>query len=124
LAWVKQQKREKEGKPYKSTKKESESPQYINWRSPAYWPLIEQTAREQVGKPNLTELLRQLQRKDKRFIHLGQQCLSEWRDHSVPDKIVWSKKTLEEVKKGFLPGGIQTRYNIFVSLFKLQNITC
>jgi len=108
----------KEGKVYKPTKKESIPPKYINWHSPSLWPLIDQAARQQGGKPNLTELLRQLQQRDARFIRLSQQRLGEWRDKSVTDRIVWSKKTLEKVQKGFLPGGIQTHFNIFVSHLK------
>jgi hypothetical protein len=77
-----------------------------------------------VGVPNLTELVKELQRQDVRFIHLRQQRLSEWRDGTVKNKIVWSEKTIEEVKKGFLPGGIQTRFNIFVSPFKSLKTAC
>jgi len=124
LAGAKQRKNEKEGKVHKLTKKESEPPKNINWKSPTYWPLIDQTAKEQVGKPNISELLRQLRRKDGCFIHLRQQRLSEWRDQSDKEKIKWSKKTLDEVQKGFLPGGIETRFNIFVSLLKLQSTSC
>lgn len=118
LIHVKEQKMKRDGKVYKPTKKESIPPKTINWHSPALWPLIDQAARQQAGKPNLTELLRQLQQRDGRFTHLKQQRLSEWRDQSVSDRIVWSKKTLAKVKKGFLPGGIETRFNIFVSQFK------
>jgi hypothetical protein len=30
--------------------------------------------------------------------------------------MVWSKKTLADVQKEFLPGGNQTRFNVFVSV--------
>ena len=60
---------------------------------------------------------------DERFIHFKPQRFSDWRDRSVKGKIVWSEKTLEEVKQGFLPGGIQTRFNLFVSIFKFQSTT-
>ena len=118
MVGIKQQKMGRHKKVYKPTKKESAPQKYINWKSPTFWPLISQVAKQQVGKPNITSLLRQLRWRDARFIHLSQQRLGEWRDRSVKDQIVWSEKTLEEVKKGFLPGGIQTRFNIFVSPFK------
>ena len=73
-----------------------------------------------MGKPNITALVKQIQRLDDHFIHLSQQRVGEWRDPSVENKIVWSKKTIEEVKKGFLPGGIQTQFNVFVSFFEFS----
>jgi len=36
---------------------------------------------------------------------------------NIKDRIVWSEKTLNEVKKGFLPGGMQTQFDIYVSTF-------
>ena len=112
---VKQRKKAKAGKLYTPTKRESAPPKNINWKSPAYWSLIDQAAREQVGKPNLSALVRQLRERDKTFEWLSHQRLSEWRDPLFPDEIRWSEKTLNEVRKEFLPGGIQTRFNIFVS---------
>jgi hypothetical protein len=117
MAEVKQQEEEKAGKISKPTKRESTSHTYINWKSPSLWPLIDQAAKKQVGKPNLSNLIRQLQQQDTRFKYLNHQRIGEWRDASVKDRIVWSEKTLDEVKKGFLPGGIQTRFDIFVSIF-------
>jgi len=116
MAEVKRQEKEKVGKVYKPTKRKSASHTYINWKSPSLWPLINQAARRQVGKPNLTNLIKQLRQQDLCFNHLNHQRISEWRDPSVKDRIVWSEKTLNEVKKGFLPGGIQTRFDIFVSI--------
>jgi hypothetical protein len=125
MAEVKQQEKEKAGKVFKPTKRESATHSYINWKSPSLWPLIDQAAKQQVGKPNLTNLIKQLRQQDPRFNHLNYQCISEWRDALVKDKIVWSEKTLKEVKKGFLPGGIQTRFDIFVSIFySLIYISC
>jgi hypothetical protein len=109
----------KAGETYKPTKEESTPPAYINWKSPAFWPLIDWAAKQQVGKPNHSELIRTLQWLDPRFEHLSHRHIGEWRDMSVTEKIVWSQKTLDEVKKGFLPGGIQTRFDIFVSIFLL-----
>ena len=111
--------KEKLGKVYKATKRESTPHTY--WKSPSLWPLIDQTARQQVGKPNLTNLVKQLQKQDPRFNHLNHQRISEWRDPSVKDRIVWSEKTLNEVKKGFLPGGVQTRFDVFVSISLQSN---
>lgn len=87
--------------------------------------MIDQAAKEQIGKPNLTELIRTLQSRDRRFKFLTHQRLSDWRDKSQKNKIVWSEKTLLEVQKGFLPGGDQTRFNVFVSLppMMYRNIT-
>ena len=117
MAELKKQEATKVGNIYKPTKQESTPPKYINWRSPAFWPLIDQAAKQQVGKPNHTELIKRLQQQDSCFTHLSHRRIGEWRDPSVKDKIVWSKKTLDEVKKGFLPGGIQTRFDVFVSIF-------
>ena len=69
------------------------------------------------------ELTAKLLQMDERFVHFKPQRFSDWRDPSVNDKIVWSEKTLEEIKQGFLPGRIQTHFNIFVSVFKLQSTT-
>lgn len=79
--------------------------------------MIEMAARQQVGKPNLSKLVDQLQQQDSRFNHLSHQRLSEWRDKSVKNQIVWSEETIAAVKKEFLPGGHQTHYNVFVSIF-------
>lgn len=123
MAEVKRKEKEKTGEVYKPTKRESTPHTRINWKSPAFWPLIDQAAKQQMGKPNLTELIKQLQQRDARFNHLTHQRTSEWRDPPVKDKIVWSEKTLNEVRKGFLPGGIQTRFNIFVSVFLQFGVT-
>ena len=117
MAEARRQEKLKAGKVYKPTKRESTPYTHINWKSPAFWPLINQTAKRQVGKPNATELIKELCQLDARFKHLGHQRISEWRDLSIKDKIVWSEETLSEVKKGFLPGGIQTRFDVFVSVF-------
>ena len=120
---LKEQEAKKVGESYKPTKVESMPPTYINWKSPAFWPLIDWAAKQQVGKPNHSELIRTLQRLDPRFEHLSHRRIGEWRDMSVKEKIVWSQKTLDEVKKGFLPGGIQTRFDIFVSIVLLLGLS-
>lgn len=113
MAEAKWQEKEKAGKDYKPTKRESASHTYINWKSPSLWPLIDQAAKRQVGKPNLSNLIKQLRQQDPCFNHLSHQRIGEWRDPSVKERIVWSEKTLNEVKKGFLPGGVQTRFDVF-----------
>ena len=112
---LKRKEKEKTGQPYKPSKKSSKQSQNINWRSPTFWPMIDRVVKEQVGKPNLSEIIRTLQSRDKWFEHLTHQRLSEWRDKTQKDKLVWSEETLKEVQKGFFPGGNQTRYNILVS---------
>ena len=116
---LKEQNAKKADKTYKPTKAESTPPGNVNWKSPAFWPLIDWAAKQQLGKPNHSELVRTLQRLDSRFELLTHRRIGEWRDMSVEDKIVWSQSTLNEVKKGFLPGGIQTRFDIFVCIFLL-----
>ena len=96
--------------------------QNINWKSPALWPMIDQAVKEQKGKPNLSEVIRTLKDRDRRFEHLTHQRLSDWRDKTQTNKIVWSEKTLLEVQRGFLPGGDQTRFNVFVSFFYTCNL--
>ena len=73
---------------------------------------------QQVGKPNLTKLAKQLENQDGRFVYLTHQQLSEWRDKSVEDRWEWTEETIASVKKEFLPGGHQTRFNVFVSILK------
>ena len=80
-----------------------------------FWPIIDQAVKEQIGKPNLSAVVQTLQSRDSRFKHLTHQRLSDWRDKSQKDKIVWSEKTLADVQKGFLPGGNHTHFNVFVS---------
>jgi hypothetical protein len=116
---MKCQEHKKVGKVYKPTKRDTAPEKTVNWLSPVYWPTIEAAARQWVGKPNLTKLVAQLQRQDPRFSHLSHQRLSDWRDKTIKDRIVWSEETIALVQKGFLPGGHQTRYNVFVSIFKL-----
>ena len=74
-----------------------------------FWPMIERAAQQQIGKPNHSKLIKQLQQQDPRFEHLSHQRIGKWRDKSVKDWIVWSKETINTVKKEFLPGGHQTR---------------
>ena len=112
---AKQKEKERAGKLYKQSKWDSAQSHYINWKSPTFWPMIDQAVKEQIGKPNLSEIIRVLRSRDKRFEHLTHQRLSDWRDKTKPNKFVWSEQTLEDVKKGFLPGGDQTRHNVFVS---------
>ena len=112
---LKEKEKKKTGQPQKPSKRDSGQSQNVNWRSPTFWPMIDQVVKEQIGRPNLTEIIQILRSRDSRFKLLSHQRLSDWRDKNETKKIVWSKKTLLEVEKGFLPGGNQTRYNIFVS---------
>jgi hypothetical protein len=112
---LKQREKEHAGEVYKSSKRDSAQSHNINWKSPTFWPMINKAVMEQVGKPNLSQIIRTLRSRDQRFEHLTHQRLSDWRDKGQEDKIVWSEKTLQEVKKGFLPGGNLTRQNVFVS---------
>jgi hypothetical protein len=112
---LKQKEKEHAGQIYKPSKRDSAQIHNINWKSPTFWPMINKVAMEQVGKPNLSEIIRTLRGRDQRFQHLTHQRLSDWRDKTREDKIVWSEKTLLDVQKGFLPGGDQTRHNVFVS---------
>lgn len=118
MAEVKRRERVKDGKPYKATKREAAPPKTINWKSPTFWPIIHMAASQQVGKPNLTKLRKQLENQDSRFVYLTHQRLSEWRDKSVEDRWEWTEETIASVKKEFLPGGHQTRFNVFVSILK------
>jgi biopolymer transport protein ExbD len=118
IAEIKRREQVKAGKPYKPSKRDEALQKTINWRSPTYWPMIEMAARKQVGKPNLTELVNQLRQQDNRFNYLTHRRISEWRNKSVKNRIEWSEETIALVKKEFLPGGHQTRYNVFVSIFK------
>jgi len=79
-----------------------------------FWPMIDMAARQQVGKPNHSKLVSQLQKQDPCFEHLSYRWIGEWRNKSVKDRIEWSKETIATVKKEFLPGGNITRYNVFV----------
>lgn len=115
---MKRQEKTKAGKPYKPSKHDEAPHKTINWKSPTYWPMIEMAVQKQIGKPNLSKLVDQLRQQDQRFNYLSHRRIGEWRDKSVKDQIVWSEETIAAVKKEFLPGGHQTRYNVFVSIFK------
>jgi hypothetical protein len=121
VAEMKRQQSAKARKPYKATKLEETPQKTINWQSPTFWPIIEMAARRQVGKPNLSKLVNQLQQYDSRFKYLSHQRVSEWRNKSVKDRLEWTAETIAAVKKGFLPGGHQTQYNVFVSIFQQFN---
>ncbi len=118
MAEMKQREKEKAGKVYKPSKRDTAPYKSVNWFSPVFWPVIEMAARQQLGTPNHSKLVRQLQQQDPRFNHLSHQRFSEWRDLSVTDRFEWSPKTIAAIKKEFLPGGHQTRYNVFVSIFQ------
>ena len=77
--------------------------------------MIDRAAKEQLGGINLSEIIQTLWDQDPWFEYLSHQQLSGWWDKAQSTKIVWSEKTLEHVKKGFLPGGDQTCHNVFVS---------
>ena len=64
-------------------------------------------------------MVQTLKDQDAQFTHLTHQQISDWQDETQRDKIVWSEKTLQEVEKGFLPGGDQTQYNVFVSFLSI-----
>ena len=119
---MKQEKKEKAGKPYIASKHDAAPHTAINCKSPTFWPVIDAAAKEQIGNPNLSKLVAVLQQRDPHFKHLFHQWISEWRDKSVVDKIVWSKKTENAVKKEFFPGGHQTHYNVFVSIFSNSDV--
>jgi hypothetical protein len=112
---MRRQKIVKTDKPYKPTKLDVAPQKTINWKSPTFWPVIEMAARQQLGKPNINKLLDKLQQQDQRFTYLSHQRISEWRDRSIKDHFEWTEETIASVKKEFLPGGHQTRYNVFVS---------
>ena len=118
VAEIKRRESVKAKKVYKPSKHDEASHTAINWRSPTFWPIIEMAACQQVGKPNLSKLVNQLRQYDPRFAYLSHQRVSEWRDQSVKDRIEWTAETIAAVKQEFLPGGHQTRYNVFVSIFK------
>ena len=120
MAEMKQQTKVKAGKPYKPSKRDVAPPKAINWKSPTYWPMIEMAAQQQIGKPNLSKLVEQLQQQDSWFKYLTHQRISEWRDKSVTNRIEWSEETIAAVKKEFLPGGHTTHYNVFVSILSDQ----
>ena len=64
LAEMKRREKVKAGKPYKPSKRDEAPQKTINWKSPTYWPIIEMAARQQIGKPSLTKLVKQLQKQD------------------------------------------------------------
>jgi len=112
---LKKRGKDQAGQPYKPSKCDSVQSSNINWRSPTFWPIIDQAVREHVGTLNLASIFETLQQRDVRFKHFRYQQLSDWRDRTCNDRIVWSDETLEEVRKRFLPGGQQTCFNVFVS---------
>jgi hypothetical protein len=112
---LKQKEKKNAGKPFNPSKCDYVQSQHINWKSPVFWPAIAQVVKEQGGKPNLSEVIWILRARDAWFTFLTHQQLSDWQDKTQPDKIVWSEETLWDVQKGYLPGGHQTHYNVFVS---------
>jgi len=52
------------GKPYKPSKCESVQSSNINWRSPIFWPIVDQAVREHVGTLNLASIVETLQQRD------------------------------------------------------------
>ena len=83
VAQMKKQERQKAGKNYTPSKHDTAPSTAINWKSPMFWPMIEMAAQQQVGKPNLTKLVEQLQWQDPHLKHFSHRQISEWRDKSV-----------------------------------------
>jgi len=54
LLEVERWEKEKAGKVHTPSKHDAASLKTINWKSPAYWPMIDAAAKGQVGKPNLS----------------------------------------------------------------------
>ena len=75
--------------------------QNINWKSPALWPMIDQAVKEQKGKPNLSEVIRTLKDRDRRFEHLTHQRLSDWRDKTQANKLSGQRKLFWKFKGDF-----------------------
>ena len=112
---LKKREKSRTGQQYKPSKRDSVKSIHINWKSPTYWPLLDQVVREAGPKTSLNDMVKTLQQRDERFSHFTHQRISDYRDKSQTHRVVWSKQTLQEVQKGFLPGGEQTRHNVFVS---------
>ena len=123
ISGLKQKENESTGKLYKPSKHDAKEMKHINWKTPTFWPIISQVVDKHnrgVGRPSLSAIVQDLQGRDKRFNFLSHQRLSDWRDKTHQDKIIWSEKTLSEVKKEFLPGGNQTHFDVFVSIYSLS----
>ncbi|KAF9643805.1 hypothetical protein BDM02DRAFT_3219951 [Thelephora ganbajun] len=75
---LKKREKEKTGQPYKPSKRNTVESQNINWKSPTFWPMIDQAVREQIGKPNLSGIIHTLQSRDNQFKYLTHQRLSDW----------------------------------------------
>lgn len=118
LGEIKQREKKRAGKVYTPSKRDADPLKNINWMSPTFWPIIDAAAKKQGPKANISKLVRQLQERDPRFKYFRRQSLSEWRDKTVKDRWEWTQETIAAVKREFLPGGHQTRYNVFVSIFK------
>ncbi|KAF9791280.1 hypothetical protein BJ322DRAFT_1017812 [Thelephora terrestris] len=73
LTEVKRQESTKAGKTYKPTKQDEAPHKTTNWKSEIFWPMIETAAGQQIGKPNLTQLVSHLQQFDEGFEHLSHQ---------------------------------------------------
>ncbi|KAL7277451.1 hypothetical protein ACG7TL_008372 [Trametes sanguinea] len=85
----------------------------VNWKAPHLWKMIDETARE-VGYPwSPKEIVRRLRQKSETlFGRLREQRLSDWRDRTVTDRLVWKPEVLKAVEKGYRQGGHATRKGI------------
>lgn len=85
--------------------------------SPFLWSQILDATRR-IGYPwSPTQITRHLQTRDPvNFADLRPQRISDWRDNSVTDRLVWRPYVLKAVAKGNKPLGVTTRRHIFVSL--------
>ena len=54
---LKQKEKDNVGQIYKASKRDSAQSHNINWKSPTFWPMINKAAMEQVGKPNLSNII-------------------------------------------------------------------
>ena len=97
-------KRIKDGKLPHELKALAEEPVNANWQVDSLWYDIDRITRE-VGLPWRPRLIAQrLQQYDsRRYGGFRHQRLSDWRDKSITDRIVWKPEVLARVARGSLP---------------------
>lgn len=90
---------------------------YVNWMNPFLWALIHSAAVAEGYPWSPAAIVKRLQLQyPELFAKLRPQRISEWRDLTVTDRLVWRPSVLANAQQGNHPGGAVVRWSILVSI--------
>lgn len=90
--------------------------QRTNWMNPFLWTMIDSAAKA-VGYPwRPVDIVQRLKlQQPELFAKLSPQRISDWRDTSIKDQLVWKDNVIAATQHGNHPRGENLRHSILVS---------